>query len=174
MLVAEQMGRAITLEPWFATVVLGGGFLRHAGQHDLVPGIAEGSVLLAFAQQERQSRYDLFDVLTTARPDGGGWLISGRKGMVLHGDSADHFIVTARISGEQRDHAGIGVFLVPAKAEGVSIRGFRQVDGTRAAEVDFTDARASHCLAEDGLPWWTAWWTRPSRRWPPRPSAPWT
>lgn len=151
MLVAEQMGRAITLEPWFSTVVLGGGFLRHAEHHELVPGIAEGSVLLAFAQQERQSRYDLFDVLTGAKRDGDGWSITGRKGMVLHGDSADHFVVTARVSGAQRDRAGIGVFLVPAKAEGVSVRGFRQVDGSRAAEVDFTDARASHCLAEDGL-----------------------
>jgi pimeloyl-CoA dehydrogenase small subunit len=156
MLVAEQMGRSITLEPWFSTVVLGGGFLRHGAdaalRGELVPQIAEGSALLAFAQQERQSRYDLHDVQTTAKRENGAWSITGRKGMVLHGDTADHFIVTARISGNSRDRSGIGVFLVPAGAEGVSTRGFRQVDGSRAAEVDFTAARASHCLAEDGLP----------------------
>lgn len=157
MIVAEQMGRHITLEPWFSTVVLGGGFLRHGGAADLradmVAGIAGGGVLLAFAQQERQSRYDLHDVATTAKKDGGAWVITGRKGMVLHGDTADHFVVTARVSGNRRDAGGIGVFLVPAKGEGVSVRGFRQVDGNRAAEVEFSDARAEHVLGtpEDGL-----------------------
>jgi len=156
MIVAEQMGRHITLEPWFSTVVLGGGFLRHGADAALrakmIEGIAAGETLLAFAQQERQSRYDLFDVLTTAKKDGSGWVITGRKGMVLHGDTSDHFIVTARMAGGQRDRAGIGVFLVPA-GEGVTVRGFRQVDGTRAAEVEFANARATHLLgeAENGL-----------------------
>lgn len=157
MIVAEQMGRHITLEPWLSTVVLGGGFLRHGAAADLradmVAGVAGGGVLLAFAQQERQSRYDLHDVATTAKKDGASWVITGRKGMVLHGDTADHFIVTARISGNRRDKGGIGVFLVPAKGEGVSVRGFRQVDGSRAAEVEFSGARAEHALGtpEDGL-----------------------
>lgn len=157
MIVAEQMGRHITLEPWLSTVVLGGGFLRHGAAADLradmVAGVAGGGVLLAFAQQERQSRYDLHDVATTAKKDGAAWVITGRKGMVLHGDTADHFIVTARISGNRRDKGGIGVFLVPAKAEGVAVRGFRQVDGSRAAEVEFSGARAEHVLGtpEDGL-----------------------
>ena len=156
MIVAEQMGRHITLEPWFSTVVLGGGFLRHGAdaalRQEMVGQIAAGEALLAFAQQERQSRYDLFDVLTTAKKDGSGWVISGRKGMVLHGDTADHFVVTARMAGGQRDRGGIGVFLVPA-GEGVTVRGFRQVDGTRAAEVEFANARAAHLLgeAENGL-----------------------
>ena len=158
MLVAEQMGRHITLEPWFSTVVLGGGFLRHGAdtalRQEMVEGVASGETLLAFAQVERQSRYDLFDVQTTAKKDGAGWVITGRKGMVLHGDTADHFFVTARVSGASRDHGGIGVFVVPATADGVSVRGFRTVDGQRAAEVDFTGARATHVLgdAEGGLP----------------------
>lgn len=156
MIVAEQMGRHITLEPWFSTVVLGGGFLRHGAdaalRQEMVGQIAAGEALLAFAQQERQSRYDLFDVLTTAQKDGSGWVISGRKGMVLNGDTAGHFVVTARMAGAQRDRAGIGVFLVPA-GEGVTVRGFRQVDGTRAAEVEFANVRATHLLgeAENGL-----------------------
>ena len=158
MLVAEQMGRHITLEPWFSTVVLGGGFLRLGAEtalrQEMVEGVASGATLLAFAQVERQSRYDLFDVQTTAKKDGSGWLITGRKGMVLHGDTADHFFVTARVCGGSRDKGGIGVFVVPAKVDGISVRGFRTVDGQRAAEVDFTDARATHVLgdAEGGLP----------------------
>ncbi len=155
LILAEQMGRGLSLEPWFSTLVLGGGFLRHGAEAalraELVPAIAAGEALLAFAQQERQSRYDLFDVATTARRQGAGWVVEGRKGMVLHGDSADWFVVTARVAGERRDRFGVGVFLVPATAQGVHARGFRQVDGTRAAEVEFAGAQARSCLAEDGL-----------------------
>ena len=151
-LIAEQMGRALTVEPWFATVVLGGGFLRRADaatRAELVPLVAAGTLKLAFAQVERQSRYDLFDVVTTAKRDGAGWVLNGRKGMVLHGDSADRFFVTARHAGGQRDRGGIGVFMVEARH--ATARGFRTVDGGRAAEVEFDHAPAM-LIAEDGLP----------------------
>ena len=151
-LIAEQMGKALALEPWFSTVVLGGGFLRRASaemRSELVPQVAAGECKLAFAQVERQSRYDLFDVATTARREGAGWVITGRKGMVLHGDSADRFFVTARHAGGQRDHGGIGVFMVEAKH--ATARGFRTVDGGRAAEVEFDKAPAT-LVAEEGLP----------------------
>jgi pimeloyl-CoA dehydrogenase small subunit len=158
LLVAEQLGRAITLEPWLSTVVLGGGFLRHGAsaalRAELVPQLAAGELLLAFAQAERQSRYDLFDVLTTAKEDGEGYVISGRKGYVVHGDTADTLVVTARTAGGQRDRQGIGVFLVDAKDPGVQRRGYRTVDGQRAAEVEFAGARATAVLGhpENGLP----------------------
>ncbi|WP_043339701.1 acyl-CoA dehydrogenase family protein [Belnapia moabensis] len=158
LIVAEQIGRYITLEPWMSTVVIGGGFLRHGAsqelRNELVPQVASGEMLLAFAQVERQSRYDLFDVATTAKKDGDGWVINGRKGYVVHGDSADRLIVTARTAGGQRDHKGIGVFLVDAKGPGVERRGYRTVDGQRAAEVEFSGARAVAVLGnpEDGLP----------------------
>ncbi|MBL6458014.1 acyl-CoA dehydrogenase family protein [Belnapia sp. T6] len=158
LIVAEQIGRYITLEPWMSTVVIGGGFLRHGAsqelRNELVPQVASGEMLLAFAQVERQSRYDLFDVATTAKRDGDGWVINGRKGYVVHGDSADRLIVTARVAGSQRDQKGIGVFLVDAKGPGVERRGYRTVDGQRAAEVEFSNARALAVLGnpEDGLP----------------------
>ncbi len=145
MIVAEQMGKHITLEPWFTTVVVGGGFLRHganaAQRAALVPQIAEGKLKLAFAHNEKQSRYDLFDVATTATKDGAGWVLNGAKGMVIHGDSADVFIVTARTAGGQRDKSGIGVFLVDAKAAGVSVKGFATVDGQRAAQVALSNVK---------------------------------
>jgi pimeloyl-CoA dehydrogenase small subunit len=158
LLVAEQLGRAITLEPWLSTVVIGGGFLRNGAtveqRAELVPKVAAGELLLAFAQVERQSRYDLFDVTTTAKKDGSGWVISGRKGYVVHGDSANILVVTARVAGGQRDLKGIGVFLVDAKGPGVQRRGYRTVDGQRAAEIEFSNARATAVLGnpEDGLP----------------------
>jgi alkylation response protein AidB-like acyl-CoA dehydrogenase len=156
MIVAEQMGGALTLEPWLPTVVLGGGFLRHGASAELrsalVPKIAAGEMLLAFAHTETQSRYDLHDVAATARRDGDGWVLAGRKSVVIHGDSAHRLVVTARIAGGQRDRAGIGVFLVDAAAKGVARRGFPTVDGHRAAEVILEGVRAEALLgqAEDG------------------------
>src|SRR5207237_5680824 len=100
MLVMEAFGRALVLEPYLATVVLAGTALRLAGnaaqQAELLPQIAEGNLLLAFAHGERQARYDLSDVLTTAKPKGEGWVIDGAKSVVSHGDSADRLVVSAR------------------------------------------------------------------------------
>jgi pimeloyl-CoA dehydrogenase small subunit len=160
LLVAEQMGRAIALEPWLTTVVIGGSFLRNGAsaalRGELVPKLAGGELLLAFAHTERQSRYDLHDVATTAKRDGSGWVINGRKGMVWHGDSADRLVVTARTGGGRRDRQGIGVFLVDAKDPGVNRRGFRTVDGQRAAEIEFSDVRVDGAAVlgspEGGLP----------------------
>ncbi|HJU17060.1 MAG TPA: acyl-CoA dehydrogenase family protein [Stellaceae bacterium] len=139
MLVMEAFGRALALEPYLATIVLGGGFLRHGGnaaqQAALIPALVDGSLILAFAHTERQSRYDLADVATTARRDGAGWRIDGEKGVVLHGDSADKLIVTARVGGGRRDRDGIGLFIVDAAAKGVARRGYPTQDGLRAAEV---------------------------------------
>jgi pimeloyl-CoA dehydrogenase small subunit len=139
MIAMEAFGRALALEPYFATVVLGGGFLRHGGsseqQRALIPEIAAGKLTLAFAATERHSRYDLADVATRARRDGAAWVLDGEKGVVLHGDSADTLVVTARVGGGQRERDGIGVFLVDAGAAGVSRRGYPTQDGLRAAEV---------------------------------------
>ncbi|SMF04353.1 pimeloyl-CoA dehydrogenase, small subunit [Tistlia consotensis] len=138
-IVMEAFGRGLVLEPYLATVVLAGGLLRHAadaGQKaGLVPEIAAGRLRLAFGYAEPQSRYDLFDVETRAERVEGGWRISGRKGLVLHGDSADAVIVTARTAGDRRDRAGIGLFLVRADAPGLTRQGYPTQDGLRAAEL---------------------------------------
>jgi alkylation response protein AidB-like acyl-CoA dehydrogenase len=96
---------------------------------------------LAFAQAERQSRYDLADVATTARRDGAAYVLNGEKSLVLHGDSADRLVVTARTRGGRRDRDGIGLFLIDANAPGVSRRGYPTQDGMRAAEVSLQDVR---------------------------------
>jgi alkylation response protein AidB-like acyl-CoA dehydrogenase len=147
MIVMEAFGRALALEPYLATVVLGGGFLRlgaNASMQDaLIPKIADGSLILAFAHTERQSRYDLADVATTARKDGDGWVLDGAKGVVLHGDSADRLIVTARVSGGPRDPDGIGLFLVDGTAAGLTRRGHPTQDGRRAAEVTLSAVKVA-------------------------------
>jgi pimeloyl-CoA dehydrogenase small subunit len=159
MIVMEAFGKALVLEPYLPTVVLGGSLIRFGGSDaqraELVPAVAEGALRLAFAQGERNSRYDLHHVETTAAKDGAGWRISGRKFVVLGGDSADRFFVTARTSGAIRDQGGIGVFLVDAAAEGVSVRGYRTQDGQRGAEVAFDNVavgpEAVFGDPEDGL-----------------------
>lgn len=159
MIVMEALGRALVVEPYLATVVLGGGFLRHGGSEAqraaYLPGLIDGSRTMAFAQLEKNSRYDLADVSTTAKKSGDGWVIDGGKFVVLHGDSADTLVVTARTGGGQRDRKGIGVFLVPRDARGVSIKGYPTQDGLRAADITFegvaVGADAAIGNPEDGL-----------------------
>ena len=152
MTVMEAFGRGLVLEPYFATVILGGGLIRHAGseaqQADLLPKIASGDLKLAFAHVERHSRYDLHDVGVTAKKDGDGWVLDGEKSVVLHGDCADKILVTARISGGHRDKSGIGLFLVDAHAPGVSRRGYPTQDGLRAAEISLARAHAEDVLGD--------------------------
>src|SRR6266567_4656755 len=142
MLVMEAFGRVLALEAYLATVVLGGTALRLAGNEAqksaILPQIAEGSLVLAFAHGERQARYDLTDVLTTARPKPGGWVIDGVKSIVLHGDSARRLIVSARTAGDRDDPDGITLFLVDAAASGVARRSYAMRDGTRAAEISLS------------------------------------
>ena len=144
-----------------------------------MPAIVEGKLTLALAHQERQARYDLADTATTARSDGkGGYTLEGEKCVVLHGDSADKLIVTARASGGRADRGGIGLFLVDAKANGVTRRGYPTQDGMRAADVTLSAVRVGPeaVLAGPGQgawPCWSAWSTRRSRRCRPRRWAPW-
>ncbi len=145
-IVMEACGRALVVEPYFATVVACGALLRHAASHAqleaLVPGIAAGERVLAYAQVERQSRHSMNDVMTTAERDGEGWRITGDKSLVLHGDSADTLLVTARTAGAHRERHGIGLFLVQADAPGVTRRGYPTQDGMRAAEISLANAPA--------------------------------
>jgi pimeloyl-CoA dehydrogenase small subunit len=142
MIVMEALGKALVLEPYLATVVIGGGFLRHGGSAAQkaahIPGIIEGSKTFAFAQLEKNSRYDLQDVATSAKKKGGAYVIDGEKFVVLNGEAADTLIVTARTAGGQRDAAGVGVFLVPGNAKGVAKKGYPTQDGLHAADITFT------------------------------------
>lgn len=145
MIVMESFGKALILEPYFATVILAGGVLRlgasEAQKAELIPAIAAGRSKLAFAYAEPQSRYDLFHVETRAKNDSEGWVLNGTKGLALHADAADKIIVSARTAGEAREKEGIGLFLVDADAPGVTRRGYPTQDGLRAAEITLENVR---------------------------------
>jgi pimeloyl-CoA dehydrogenase small subunit len=142
MLVMEAFGRVLALEPYLTTVVLGGTALQLAGSEAqklaMLPRVAEGDLILAFAHGERQARYDLSDVLTTAKPKGSGWVLDGAKSVVLHGDGAQQLVVSARTSGERDDPDGVTLFMVDAAANGVARRSYPMRDGTRAAEISLS------------------------------------
>ena len=142
MIVMEALGRALVLEPYLPTVVIAGGLLRHGGSAEQkaahIPAIIDGSKSFAFAQLEKNSRYDLNDVVTSAKKKGAGWVLDGEKFVVINGENADTLLVTARTKGGQRDKNGIGVFAVAANAKGVARKGYPTQDGLHAADITFT------------------------------------
>ena len=147
MLLMQAFGRHLVLEPYLATVVLGATAIKLAGsaaqQDEILTGIASGEIKLAFAHSERQARYDMTDVLTTAKPNAGGFILEGAKSVVLHGDCADKLVVSARTAGNRDDARGISLFLVDGNASGVARRGYTLRDGTRAAEISLSGVQVS-------------------------------
>ena len=153
MIVMEAFGRGLVLEPYFATVILGGGLLRRAAspaqQQALLPQVVQGKLKLAFAHVERHSRYDLGGCRHHRAAGWREWVLDGAKSVVLHGDCADRLLVTARTSGNRRDRNGIGLFLVDPSAAGVTRRGYPTQDGLRAAEVTLSGVRVPQ---DDAIP----------------------
>jgi alkylation response protein AidB-like acyl-CoA dehydrogenase len=135
----ECFGRALILEPFLATVVLGGALVAAAGspeqKAELLPGVAAGDKLLAFGYAEPGSRWSLADIACSATPSGDTWTLSGEKIAVLGGDLADHLVVTARTPGGE-----VGLFLVSASADGVARDAYAMQDGLRGADLRFADA----------------------------------
>jgi len=106
MIVMEELGKALVVEPYLGIVVIAGGFLKHSGHPlaaDHIGGIVNGSAIFAFAYAEPQGRYNLADLLTTARKDGDSWVLNGHKAVVIGAPWASHLVVTARASGCQSD-----------------------------------------------------------------------
>ena len=156
MLMMEQFGRGLVVEPFLPTVVLAGGVLRRAadsGQKErwLSPLIS-GELQAALAFAEPQSRFNLSDIATTATAEGGQYRLNGRKAFVLNGGEADLLVVPARTGGAQRDDGGITLFAVPADADGVVLRTYPTVDAHSAADLRLEDVRvdADAVLGEPG------------------------
>ena len=155
LVVMQELGRGIVIEPYFATV-LGAEFLKRGGnQAALLEQVAAGTLKLASALGERQSRHDLFDIATTSTASGDGYQLTGHKTVVLHGAAAGYLIVSARSSGDARDQAGISLFAVAADSAGIVRRDYRTLDGQRAADIDFNQVQvpASALLGQPGQGW---------------------
>lgn len=151
MVMMQRFGRGLIVEPYLANVVLAGGALNRAASPEqraawLQPMMA-GEMQLTLAFTEPQARYDIADVRTTAKADGGGWVLDGHKGYVLNAGTADMIIVPARTSGEAGATQGITLFAVPRSTAGVSVNDYATVDGLRAAEVTLSGVS----LAADAL-----------------------
>jgi pimeloyl-CoA dehydrogenase small subunit len=147
MLVMEAIGEGLLVEPYLATVGLGGRFIARGGtkaqQDRILPELVQGKHTLAFAHTEPGARYDLRQVGLRARRVGDGWTLDGDKRMVVHGAQADTLVVSARTAGGETDAAGITLFLVPRTAAGVSVKDARTLDNLRAAEIRFTGVRVA-------------------------------
>jgi pimeloyl-CoA dehydrogenase small subunit len=159
-IVMEEFGKALVVEPYVSTVVIGGGFLKYGGSEaqktEWLNKIAAGETMMAFAFAEPKGRYNLADLTTTAKKQGSGYALNGQKAVVIGAPWADQLIVTARTSGGQRDRSGITVFIVDKKAKGVSSRDYPTVDGLRASEITFENVEvpATSLIgpADNGLP----------------------
>ncbi len=144
MIVMQEMGKALVVEPYLGTVVIAGGFLKHSGHPNaeaLIGQIIAGEAIFAFAYAEPQGRYNLADLKTTAKKDGGSYVLNGMKAVVIGAPYATHLIVTARTDAGQRDASGISVFIVETSAPGITTRDYPTVDGFRASEVTFENVR---------------------------------
>jgi len=147
MVVMENFGRGLVVEPYLATVVLAGGLIRDLGndarKSDALPAIATGERLMAFAHSEPGARYNLEHVNTTARQDGDHFLISGHKTAVLHGGQAGQLIVSARTSGTAGDQQGLSLFIVDADSKGVKVNDYAAHDGHRIADISLSSVTVS-------------------------------
>jgi len=143
MLTFNAMGRALLVEPYLASAVLGSALVGALGStaqaEALLPAMAEGRRIVVPAHGEAGARYDLSRVATTARRGAAGWVLSGRKAVVPHAAAADLLLVTARTSGAADDPAGISVFAVPTGSPGVRLIPYPLIDGQRGADVVLAD-----------------------------------
>ena len=145
LVIMEELGKGLVVEPFMGSVVCAGGFLKHAGsdaqKEEYLSAIIDGSNVFAFAHAEPRGRYDMAFLETTAKKDGGDYVLDGHKAVVIGAPWASHFVVTARTSGDTAEHDGVSVFIVAKDATGVSTKDYRTVDGRRASEVTFESVK---------------------------------
>lgn len=159
MIMMEEFGKGLVVEPYLPTVILTGGLIAEAGtaaqKESVLAEIMAGTALGAFAFVEPQARFNLANVKTTATPEGDGYVINGFKGVVLGGPSADYLVVPARTSGDQTDEDGITLFLMAADTPGISKRDYPTVDGHRGSEISFENVQvgADSILGEADKAW---------------------
>ncbi|MGY8681993.1 acyl-CoA dehydrogenase family protein [Bradyrhizobium sp. UFLA05-153] len=153
MIIMQEFGRHLVVEPFVETVVLAGGLIEQTGsdaqKQGFIPDIIAGTKIWALAWAETGSRFDLAAVTTTARRDGGDYVLSGEKTAVIAAPWADYLIVSARISGDRNDRGGISLFVIDRRAANLHLQSFKTIDGRRAAEVSLNNVRGE-LLGKEG------------------------
>jgi alkylation response protein AidB-like acyl-CoA dehydrogenase len=156
MIVMQEFGRHLVVEPYFETVVLAGGLIENDGsdaqREALLPPVMAGEAIWALAWAEGKSRYDLNNVSATAKRGGDKYILNGTKASVIGAPWADKLIVSARTSGGLRDRAGVSLFIVDRQSAGLHLQSFKTIDGRRAAEITFKDVSvpAGNLLGTEG------------------------
>jgi hypothetical protein len=156
MAIMESLGRGLVVEPYIPNIVLAGGLISRLGNEeqksDFLPKIISGEIQMSLAFAEPQSRFNLSDVITSAKKDGENYILDGYKAVVMNGPSSDTLIIVARTSGTQLDKKGISLFLVDPSTKGVSLRNYSNVDGSKASEVTLenVEIQSSSLLGEEG------------------------
>jgi alkylation response protein AidB-like acyl-CoA dehydrogenase len=147
MVVMEALGEALLVEPYLATVGLGGRLVARAGsaaqQAKILPSLIAGKTRMALAQTEAGARWDLRRVATRATKAGDGYTLQGGKRAVLHGGCADLLVVSARTSGAEGEAQGLSLFLVERGAPGVTVTDYRTLDNFRVADVTLAGVRVA-------------------------------
>jgi alkylation response protein AidB-like acyl-CoA dehydrogenase len=148
--VFEALGRGLVLEPFLGSAILAGEAIAAAGGR--LENIVDGSTIASFAHDEPGTHYELARVQARAARSGDGWILNGAKSVVLQGEAADLFVVSARTSGDVDSEAGISLFLVPKESAGLDVLGTPTIDGGRVAELTLRDVRldAHALLGEEG------------------------
>ena len=147
MIVMEQFGKGLVVEPYLPTVILAGGLISKLGSEEqknsIIPEIISGDIRCAFAYAEPQSRFDLNDVKTSAVLNGDDYVLNGFKSVVFGAGMASHLIISARTEGEQRSESGITLFIVDTKSEGLTLQNYPTIDEYRASEVIIENLKVS-------------------------------
>jgi alkylation response protein AidB-like acyl-CoA dehydrogenase len=157
MIVMQEFGRNLVVEPFFETIVLAGGIIEQAGsstqREEFLPEIAAGKAIWALAWAERGSRYDLNNVTTVAALHGDEYVLNGDKAAVIGAPWAGKLIVSARTSGDPRDRGGVSLFIVDRQSANLHLQSFKTIDARRAAEITLRGVRipASRMLGEEGM-----------------------
>lgn len=155
-LVMEQLAKTLVPEPYLSSVILGGRAILLAGspeqQKRYLAPLCEGDLTLAFAYAEGDSRHQPHSVALRATREGGSLLLDGQKRWVLGGHDADHYVVTVRTAGEQRDTSGISLVIVDKGTAGLTVESVKTMDGQRAAMLSFDKVKvdASALLGREG------------------------
>jgi alkylation response protein AidB-like acyl-CoA dehydrogenase len=153
MIIMQEFGRHLVVEPFVETVVLAGGLLEYTGSEEqkqgFIPDIIAGKKTWALAWTEKGSRFDLANVATTARREGGDHVLSGEKTAVIAAPWADYLIVSARTSGHRHDGSGVSLFVVDRRAANLDLQSFKTIDGRRAAEISLRHVRGQ-LLGKEG------------------------
>ena len=169
MVLMEAFGRGLVVEPFISTILTGASLIEALGDDEqkaaTLPSVIQGEKLIAFAYVEPQARFTISDIITTATADGDGYRISGHKAVAFGGDSANHLIVSARTSGDQRDKNGISLFLVDAEAAGVLMSRYWMSWWALKHDLVKRGTRSRRSKA---------WWTTLPPQFVPKLSASWT